>query len=722
MTQNRRNQAAGSKEENMKRRKGLERALAMTLAAFLSFTTIANDYAIVNAEEIETTGTETVQNAENNTTGGDTAATQSQQDTAAGTGSTEQKSGTESAAAGTSTGTATSTQSEAVTTTGTATETTTETATETTTETTTETKTEAEVKKPAVDLSQDINGVTIALHADEGILPEGVQMQVKEVSSQVTDGIRESIEKDGKEKVDTVIAYDITLVDKSGNSIGEEWSKDGKVQVTFSGSRISDASDNADKLEVLHVDNDGNVQNQEKSEQTNGKAVDSIGFDATHFSIYAVVSVSGIVKEGEIARTTYNFYNGKNKNGEDNLVDSQIVTDGESLTEPDIPTGDRGTTFLGWSENATPDTYITFGDKISVKQGADTTVNLYARFSDSTYDVTFHDQNGNVLTTKTVAKDGKTDASGVTLQVASDKALTGWTVTEGSTEKFDFDNTSITEDVDLYPVIESVSWVYFDSNGGSKVAPEYVAPGEITTEPAAPTKPGFNFIGWHASADLSDTFSFGSTITKDMTLYAEWSATKVSYTVICWKEDADDARFSYWKAVKGSGNAGEKTAATGIDAPEGFTAKAIEQQTINGDGSTIVNVYFTRNVYTIYFDKKTTIHHGGLFGWDETVYIHYDDLTISAKYGANIADQWPSIKYPGKYAANWRIKKDGTKEQAGIDVMPLGGHTFYELEDGSGNDTGSTIISRIWTDRLIPYVLKQFMHPACIQRRKIIMR
>jgi uncharacterized repeat protein (TIGR02543 family) len=128
----------------MKRRKGLERVLAMTLAAFLSFTTIANDYAIVNAEEIGTTGTETVQNAENNTTGGDTAATQSQQDTAAGTGGTEQKSG------GTSTGTATSTQSGAVTTTGTSTETTTETATETTTETTTETKTEAEVKKPVL--------------------------------------------------------------------------------------------------------------------------------------------------------------------------------------------------------------------------------------------------------------------------------------------------------------------------------------------------------------------------------------------------------------------------------------------------------------------------------------------------------------------------------------------------------------------------------------------
>jgi hypothetical protein len=379
MTQNRRNQAAGSKEENMKRRKGLERALAMTLAAFLSFTTIANDYSIVNAEEIETAGTETVQNAENNTTGGDTAATQSQQDTAAGTGSTEQKSGTESAAAGTSTGTATSTQSEAVTTTGTATETTTETATETTTEITTETKTEAEVKKPAVDLSQDINGVTVALHADEGILPEGVQMQVKEVSSQVTDGIRESIEKDGKEKVDTVIAYDITLADKSGNSIGEEWSKDGKVQVTFSGSRISDASDNADKLEVLHVDNDGNVQNQEKSEQTNGKAVDSIGFDATHFSIYAVVSIEGISNADAVVRQTYNFWDDAST---PEILSSQIIRSGEKIVSPETPTSklNGSAVFEGWYKkdaagNLT-DQFVDFDKSIDFSGDKDATIDL----------------------------------------------------------------------------------------------------------------------------------------------------------------------------------------------------------------------------------------------------------------------------------------------------------------------------------------------------------
>ena len=52
----------------MKRRKGFERVMAITLAAFLSFTTIANDCMMVNAEETSSTSTTTT-NTEGNGTG-----------------------------------------------------------------------------------------------------------------------------------------------------------------------------------------------------------------------------------------------------------------------------------------------------------------------------------------------------------------------------------------------------------------------------------------------------------------------------------------------------------------------------------------------------------------------------------------------------------------------------------------------------------------------------
>jgi uncharacterized repeat protein (TIGR02543 family) len=689
MTQNRRNQAAGSKEENMKRRKGLERALAMTLAAFLSFTTIANDYAIVNAEEIETTGTETVQNAENNTTGGDTAATQSQQDTAAGTGSTEQKSGTESAAAGTSTGTATSTQSEAVTTTGTATETTTETATETTTETTTETKTEAEVKKPAVDLSQDINGVTIALHADEGILPEGVQMQVKEVSSQVTDGIRESIEKDGKEKVDTVIAYDITLADKSGNSIGEEWSKDGKVQVTFSGSRISDASDNADKLEVLHVDNDGNVQNQEKSEQTNGKAVDSIGFDATHFSIYAVVSIEGISNADAVVRQTYNFWDDAST---PEILSSQIIRSGEKIVSPETPTSklNGSAVFEGWYKkdaagNLT-DQFVDFDKSIDFSGDKDATIDLFAKFStDAIYNIYFLGEDSKtVIATKKGSAGDKIDVSDITFDIVGDKALTGWAAKDINGNNIPIENNEITlndSDVYLYPMISDAYWISFNTNGGSDVKPEYVIKGQHASYPGVtPTKSGYTFGGWYSDSECKGKYDFNSEVTAATTLYANWVASQAKYKVFYWTENADSKDYSFYKYEEKTGNVGEKAEIDSVSV-NGFQldTEKTGSTLIAGDGSTIVNVYFDRNNYSIsfYMTDHFWLDILHLFdGWKENT-----DLKITAKYGANIADKWPSKIDSGRYPSKWYTGTDGKAYQSGISTMPLDGAKYYHAKE-----------------------------------------
>lgn len=77
------------------------------------------------------------------------------------------------------------------------------------------------MKKPAVDLSQDINGVTVALHADEGILPEGVNLSVKEVTSDVENKVEDQIADDDT-KVTKVLAYDITLLKAGRNSASEQ--------------------------------------------------------------------------------------------------------------------------------------------------------------------------------------------------------------------------------------------------------------------------------------------------------------------------------------------------------------------------------------------------------------------------------------------------------------------------------------------------------------------
>lgn len=65
---------------------------------------------------------------------------------------------------------------------------------------------------------------------------------------------------------------------------------------------------------------------------------------------------------------------------------------------------------------------------------------------------------------------------------------------------------------------------------------------------------------------------------------------------------------------------------------------------------------------------------------DNCKYGELTDKTITAKWGANISAQWP--KQP---QSTWYVSQDSnSKMQAGIDVMPLGGATFYQYRPSYG--------------------------------------
>ncbi|MDR2900386.1 MAG: InlB B-repeat-containing protein [Treponema sp.] len=65
--------------------------------------------------------------------------------------------------------------------------------------------------------------------------------------------------------------------------------------------------------------------------------------------------------------------------------------------------------------------------------------------------------------------------------------------------------------------------VTFDSNGGSKVSEQTVVDGEKVKKPADPTKSGFTFDAWYKDAKFEDDWDFATdTVTKDITLYANW--------------------------------------------------------------------------------------------------------------------------------------------------------------------------------------------------------
>ena len=137
-----------------------------------------------------------------------------------------------------------------------------------------------------------------------------------------------------------------------------------------------------------------------------------------------------------------------------------------------------------------------------------------------------------------------------------------------------------------------------------------------------------------------------------MTLTAHWKAAKVSYTVIHWWENADDNEYSFHESQELQGLTGATTTAAaksytikgkdihGEDTSDKvFTATTIEQKTIKGDGSTIVNVYYKRKTYTMHFKERQNSR--------------TDLSTITKKWGQSISkEEWPTYKENG----NWQIR------------------------------------------------------------------
>ena len=375
-------------------------------------------------------------------------------------------------------------------------------------------------------------------------------------------------------------------------------------------------------------------------------------------SVVPGISVLSILP-GDTNTITYIF---QKKNGEQTEeIARQIVKKGDTLLEPEVKTGENEK-FTGW------DPAVTFGTVGEITETK--TITVTAKI-EKVYYIFFKDNTGRVVATKECT-DGQTvsDFSDVTFPVGPDESITGWYFDEAAqTEKAD----SVTingQNVTLYAKVEKGYWITFDANGGSYTAPVFYANGTVAAKPATdPTLPGYSFDRWYLDKECKNEADF-SEITTSTTVYAGWEAADTTYTVIHWQENADDNGYSYAESDKDQpGASGAQTAAR-AKSYLGFTAQAITQETIAGDGSTIVNVYYKRNVYDIkFYEEKWS----GPFGSD------WSEITskrITAKYGANIRDKWPG--------GTWKVSKNGSVAQSNIDVMPLGGANFYEKKQGNG--------------------------------------
>lgn len=419
---------------------------------------------------------------------------------------------------------------------------------------------------------------------------------------------------------------------------------------------------------------------------------------------------------------TYEFYLSSDSSHPDS---TQIVKEGDTLYQPETPTTPEGKVFTGWYDEA-GNPFTGFGEIDEITESD--TIKLTARIEDGYY-VFFKKTDGTVIDTKTGTTGAEISLNSVSFPVEADQAITGWYKDGSLTESASNPVIIGTSNISLYAKVETGHWITFDSDGGSYVEPKFFATSKNTEKPNDPAKPGYAFAGWNT--ENGTAYTFGSPLTESITLKAKWTAKDgVPYTVIHWQENANDNGYSFAESERLIGVPGELTEDAVDKSYEGFTLnqdKTDAQKTIAGDGSTIVNVYYKRNVYKIIFASNSQNGPDRLCGKEEHRHTYedsrwslfggtkykggcypansysrypicgkeahrhnngcygkiYEDLTITAKYGAYIGNKWPT--YNG--SNTWAVERNGDTYQANINTMPLGGATFYGPETGKNTET-----------------------------------
>lgn len=202
----------------------------------------------------------------------------------------------------------------------------------------------------------------------------------------------------------------------------------------------------------------------------------------------------------------------------------------------------------------------------------------------------------------------------------------------------------------------------FNLDGGYGVEPIYARYGTPISV-GTPTKPGYTFSGWNPAKP--ETMP-----AENMTLKAQWTAGNATYVVQYWQENANDNGYSFVERTTKTANAGDTVSGSGDKNYSGFTYDHADTAVVvNGDGSTVVNVYYKRNVYEVKF-------------YNESGSREDTNKRITAKYGAFIGDKWPGN--------GWYVNRNSTKTaQSYLAIMPLGGKNFYGQQTGHQTATAT---------------------------------
>lgn len=204
----------------------------------------------------------------------------------------------------------------------------------------------------------------------------------------------------------------------------------------------------------------------------------------------------------------------------------------------------------------------------------------------------------------------------------------------------------------------------YNTNGGSYIPYQTgLYESKVSLTDNVPTKTGYTFVGWHEKEDLSDTAKTSGTITldSDKTLYAEWKANTVNYTINYYKEVYNNATgttsYVYDSAVSASGKVGATvqadeapdltTVPTGYERESAYGMNANSNVTIAADGTSVLKVYYSLVRYTFVFNLNGPYYYTngfstGRISKNGSDYYNSNYTIQNVVLGQDISSQWPS--------------------------------------------------------------------------------
>jgi uncharacterized repeat protein (TIGR02543 family) len=312
-----------------------------------------------------------------------------------------------------------------------------------------------------------------------------------------------------------------------------------------------------------------------------------------------ITSATSVVAHWEINTYTVSFDSDGGSS-----VDDQSVDHGGTATEPADPTRE-GYTFAGWVDGE--------GEPFDFTTPITGATTIVATWDINTYTVSFDTDGGSSVDDQNV--DHGSTATEPNAPTREGYTFLGWVDGEG--EPFDF-TAPITGATTVVAdwVINSYT-VTFNANGGSSVDEQDVDHGSTATEPTAPTRDGYAFLGWYDATDNGDEWDFSTPVTGDQMLYAYWKLN--AYNV---DFDANGGSAVDGQVVDHGQAASEPTEPTRT----GYTFAGWYDASTGGEewdfsdtitGATTIYAHWTINSYAVSFDANggstvdgQTVEHG----------------------------------------------------------------------------------------------------------------